>query len=115
MKPSVTGEAVGGGRGQCWLAMEGDDKGSQAGNCAVGAVNEECDLRRREGVALSMRPLYHTAAIPHSCHCNRALAAISFPVKAALAVGRRRMASQWDGAGLRYCGGINLFGCFSFR
>ena len=56
-------------------AMEGEDGGSQAGDCAVGAVNEERDLRRREGVALSMRPLYHTAATPHCCHRNRALAA----------------------------------------
>ena len=56
-------------------AMEGDDGGSQAGDCAVGAVNEERDLRRREGVALSMRPLYHTAATLHCCHRTRALAA----------------------------------------
>ena len=44
--------------------MEGDDGGSQAGDHAVGAVNEERDMRKREGVALSMRPLYHTAATP---------------------------------------------------
>ena len=46
------------------LAMEGGDGGSQAGDHAVGAVGAESDLRKCEGVALSMRPLYHTAAAP---------------------------------------------------
>ena len=55
--------------------MEGNDGGSRAGDCTVGAVNEGRDLRRREVVALSMRPLYHTAATPHCCHGNRALEA----------------------------------------
>ena len=45
-------------------AMEGDDGGSQAGDRAVGAVGAERDLREREGIALSMRPLYHSAAAP---------------------------------------------------
>ena len=44
--------------------MERDDGGSQAGDRAVGAVGAERDLRKCEGVALSMRPLYHTAAAP---------------------------------------------------
>ena len=44
--------------------MEGDDGGSQAGDRAVGAVGAERDLRKREGVSLSMRPLYHAAAAP---------------------------------------------------
>ena len=43
-------------------AKEGDDGGSEAGDRAVGAVDAECDLMKREGVALSMRPLCHTAA-----------------------------------------------------
>ena len=43
-------------------AKEGDDRESQAGDRAVGAVGAERDPRKREGVALSMRPLYHTAA-----------------------------------------------------
>ena len=55
--------------------MEGDDGGSQAGDCAVGAGNEERNLRRREGVALLMRPLYHTTATLHGCHRSRALVA----------------------------------------
>ena len=46
-------------------AMEGDDGGSiQAGDRAVGAVGAERDLRKRKGVALSMRPHYHTPAAP---------------------------------------------------
>ena len=44
--------------------MEGDDGGSQAADHAVRAVGAERVLRKREGVAVSMRPLYHTPAAP---------------------------------------------------
>ena len=38
--------------------------GSQAGDRAVDAVGAERNLRKREGVARSMRPMYLTAAAP---------------------------------------------------
>ena len=87
--------------------MEGDDGGSQAGDRAVGAVGSERNLRKREVVALSMRPLYRTAATPsplppQSLPLRRMLCfstpgKVNFPAKAALAVGRRREALQWGG------------------
>ena len=96
---------------------EGDDGAGQVGHHVVGVVGVECDPGSREGVGLSMHPLYHTAAAtstppPQSCPCGECSVRWElstpgeaiFPVNAELAVGRvfGRLRG-WEGEGTFLC------------